>query len=139
MQAVWAVRYIGIPFADHGRDPAIGLDCWGLLRTVYQNEFRIDLPSLDEAYLSSTDRATVAAVIEQTRAAWRPIPPEATHFGDVALIRIGRHPLHVGVVAEVAPVSVLHVEWRIDTVLERISSPSLARRLCGFYRYGGLP
>lgn len=27
---------IGVPFCDRGRDPKVGLDCWGLCRVIYE-------------------------------------------------------------------------------------------------------
>ena len=41
-----AHKYAHIPYLDGGRDPALGLDCWGLVRTVLMNEF--SAPSLPE-------------------------------------------------------------------------------------------
>ena len=36
-------KYIGVPFLDGGRDPSVGLDCWGLFLLV-EKEFGISVP-----------------------------------------------------------------------------------------------
>ena len=41
--------YIGIPFANHGRD-LVGVDCWGLVTIVYRRELQIVLPDYHERY-----------------------------------------------------------------------------------------
>lgn len=37
---------VGVPFVSGGRDPAIGLDCWGLFMLV-QQKFGHDVPDVD--------------------------------------------------------------------------------------------
>jgi hypothetical protein len=39
----WLLRYINIPFKDHGRDFS-GIDCYGLIRLMYKEERNITLP-----------------------------------------------------------------------------------------------
>jgi len=30
-------KYVGIPYVDNGRDPAVGLDCWGLIISIIKD------------------------------------------------------------------------------------------------------
>jgi len=39
----WATKYIGLPYEISGRTVG-GVDCWGLICLVYENEFGITLP-----------------------------------------------------------------------------------------------
>ena len=40
-------KYIGIPYVPHGRDPNIGLDCWGLILVLVNEVLEIALPDRD--------------------------------------------------------------------------------------------
>ncbi len=44
---IWAAHYIGIPFADHGRNRE-GLDGWGIVRLICAEQFGIALPSFQK-------------------------------------------------------------------------------------------
>ena len=56
----WVNQYVGIPYADQGREQ-IGLDCWGLVRLVYQQELGIVLPGFEDTYETSEDPGDLLA------------------------------------------------------------------------------
>lgn len=88
-------KYVGIPFVDHGRDRR-GVDCWGLVRLVYAEEFRIVLPSYTEVYASLEERDEIAAALDRglKRRPWLGVTDPRP--GDVLWYRLGRHACHVG-------------------------------------------
>jgi cell wall-associated NlpC family hydrolase len=45
---------IGIPFLQNGRDPAIGLDCWGLCREALKR-FGQDVPDFPQAVYNALE------------------------------------------------------------------------------------
>lgn len=67
---IWAGRYIGRPFTEHGRDRG-GIDCWGLARLVLLEQFDISLPSLAHEYRRTTDAARIAGLMERKSRAGR--------------------------------------------------------------------
>lgn len=134
---LWVGPYVGLEFADRGRDPAFGVDCWGLLRLVYAQRLGVYLPGFEERYQGTglADRPAIAAIIESElrSGTWRPI--ERPSVGDIALFRIGGEDGHVGVV--VARDRFLHA-WRgTRSAIERWDTGTWAPRLAGFHRYDG--
>ncbi len=129
-------RAIAVPFVDKGRGWS-GWDCWGMLRLFYHEVLGISLPSYAEGYAdagqSAETRNQLRAVIAIGKALWRCVP--APEVGDVVLLNIGGHPLHVGLA--LGHGRMLHAERRVGTLIERLSSPIWARRVEGFYRYDG--
>ena len=128
----WAGDYVGLPFAEHGRDRT-GVDCWGLVRLVLGERFGVALPCHGTDYRSTLDADGLGALIaREMRPAWRPVDGPG-RAGDVALLRLRGAPMHVGVV--VAPGVMLHVEQGIDSVIERSDGLRWKKRLLGIYRH----
>lgn len=131
MTDLW--RYIGLPYADKGRDPKTGLDCWGLLRWYYANEKGIELPSYTDRASGGTDPDGVAAVVlEEITRQWRTVVSPIE--GDAVVLRVGGRPFHVGVY--LAGRRLLHTLDQHGSVIERLDSAKWARRIEGYYRYG---
>lgn len=121
-------KYIGIPYAVKGRTEK-GVDCWGLVRLVYANEFGIDLPSLAEDY--NDDDVVKAELIALHKEGWERV--EEPSDGDVILFKMLGYEAHVGVY--VGDNTFLHCRENQDTVRESINNPIWKRRIVGAFRY----
>lgn len=129
---IWAGRYIGLPFQDHGRDRQ-GLDCWGLARLVLSEQFGIALPSFAHEYRRTTEIGHISALIEREAKTWISIASGNEEGGDVIVMRIHGKPVHVGLV--LGDQHMLHIECGINSVIERYNSLRWKERVFGFYRY----
>lgn len=113
----WSNAYLGIPYADMGRDRS-GCDCWGLARLVYAEELAISLPAYTEGYVSAEEQVEVASLIgSETRGpVWRKtLMPQPF---DLLLFRHGRHESHVGIY--VSPGVMLHMSTDDQSKHERL-------------------
>lgn len=131
----WSVSYIGIPFIEKGRDRA-GVDCWGLIRLIYQNELGIELPSYVEGYASLAEKAEISGLFEAGRASpvWE-MTDSAREF-DVLMFRMGRLGAHVGIVA--GRKRMIHAPEGLTSCIEDYSGPRHESRLIGIYRHSAL-
>lgn len=123
--------YVGIPFVLRGRDRE-GIDCWGLVRLFYKEQLNIDLPSLLDIYVD--DANPYAALSEQLaikKEKWDTV--HTPEFGDVVVLRYKGLPVHVGVY--VGNGKFLHAFGKVNSVIEKLSSPKWKNRIEGFYRY----
>jgi len=130
----WAAKYVGLPFKDGGRTRE-GLDCYGLLVAVYRDEFAIDLPAYEGAYVSAHEQDEVAALLSNRipADAWRPVAG-VPRVGDAVVFRLLGQPWHVGVM--VSPTEFLHVEAAHGTAtVERLDALRWARRRHAVYRH----
>ncbi len=129
-------RAIAVPFVDRGRSWS-GWDCWALVYLFHRDVLGVAIPSYAESYTdagqSAETRNQLRALIAIGKALWRSVPEPV--LGDVVLLNIGGHPLHVGLA--LGDGRMLHTERRVGTLVERLSSPIWARRVEGFYRYDG--
>lgn len=122
-------QYVGLPYKTKGRDRD-GVDCWGLVRLVYFEQFAIELPSFDDLYQSGED-PRISEAISREREGW--ISTDLAAPGDVVVLRIGGGLQHVGVI--VAPGEFLHVRGGSTATIERLGSSIWKNRVEGFYRY----
>jgi probable lipoprotein NlpC len=112
----WWADYIGIPFADHGRDES-GCDCWGLARLVYRREQGIELPSYTDVYDSVKDGVGLSGNWEAVKHAWRKI--ETPIEFAIPLFRFHSGLLHVGVMIDAE--RMLHVEAGKMACVEKVA------------------
>ncbi len=131
----WIAHYVGLPFADLGRDRA-GIDCWGLVRLVLAERFEVQVPAWDGRYPGCEPRhmrrmeGHVKRVLPLFEAVSKP------EDGDLVLVKVGGLPVHVGIV--VAPGWMLHAEWGCDSLAEEIlSGKRPPGAIEGLYRWKG--
>lgn len=129
-----ANKYVGLRYLAGGRDvdgEVPGVDCWGLVRLVYDREFGIKLPGHDGVNRDTTSDEDLADYAAAQMEDWERVRnPEP---GDMVRLRIRGNPMHVGIVT--APGDFLHVRAGNDSVVDRYRSRLWADRVEGFYRY----
>jgi cell wall-associated NlpC family hydrolase len=140
--------FIGIPFAEGGRDPAHGLDCWGLVWLAARELYGMELPSYHGDYMTPLDWDELNRLISgEKKIAWELIyaPKRAGNLqdvrdGDVALMSARGRDMHVGLVVNGGR-NLLHVEAGTEAAappLDRLEIRSRLRpRDCGVYRWQG--
>ena len=119
---------IGIPFRPWGREPAAGLDCWGLVMEVY-SRLGITLPDLGVDPLNACE---VGAQGEKSKSRFvRLDGPEVP-----CIVLLKNHPRffnHTGVVVE--PGWFMHCLRQTGVIKERLDHPKWKRRIEGFYQW----
>jgi len=129
----WCADYIGLPFADGGRDRA-GVDCWGLVRLVYAEQLGIDLPGYGEIAASEL-RALSAMIVAGAwqDPAWHGV--ERPRVFDVAVMTFyGKRSVgHVGVMAGAD--TVLHVERATHAAAVPLTHWTIRGRIKCFRRH----
>lgn len=132
----WWEKYLDLPWKIGGRDRS-GIDCWGLVRLVYQEECGLILPSwLDDphaldATVRGRSRAFMAHAGEFMKLArWS---GEQRPF-DIATLELRGHMWHVGILVE-PPFTVLHIEDEEGSKVEDWSRrEDFTAQFGGFYR-----
>lgn len=122
-------KYIGIPYVEKGRDTT-GLDCYGLVRLIYKNEYKIDLPSFTAEYtVNDTDR--IQDLVAQYKEGWEQI--DSPSEGSIVLFRILGTESHIGVA--ISATHFIHVRENQDSAIEAFDSPKWSKRIVGYYKY----
>lgn len=147
----WVREYLGLPYR-HGADGPREHDCRTLVRRVLRERFGVEAPSLDAPAPPEGDIPARARLLVAGAAEWVPVarrgglsapllPRGQERPGDVALLRVGMYPAHLGIV--VAPGWLLHTDAGdigpgIGARVEEIWRGVLAPRVIGIYRHASL-
>jgi cell wall-associated NlpC family hydrolase len=135
----WVEKYIGIPFLDEGRDPAVGMNCWSLFQHVCNVEGGMSVPDYNGPLWygrTKSDPRGITAAMYDYAEQFVPVEPGDERMFDGILLRVGGFPTHCGVIIE--PGYMLHVEVGSDSVIEAYRESMMWRtRVAGFYRYIG--
>lgn len=134
----WAGRYVGIPFADYGRDQT-GADCWGLVRLIWQEQCGLELP---ENAIDPNRGDLIEQTIRDQIQDWFPV--EAGHelaldgvymtgcYGEGRDMK--RAAMHIGVV--IVPGVLIHTtEETGGAVLLRYRERRAGHDIVAFYRH----
>lgn len=108
-------RWIGIPYLNRGSDFA-GCDCWGLAWLFHREVLGQEIPRY-EGYANASDPDEVSARIRAGWEGWQPVALPDVVLGDVLALRLGRHPVHVGIV--INQTWMLHILEGRNSCLER--------------------
>jgi len=126
---MWHNKYIGIPFLDKGRDTD-GIDCWGLVRLVYKQEYNIDLPNFSTDY-EADDAERMKDLLAQYKEGWEKL--DAPTEGCIVLFNILGVESHMGIA--VSSTHFLHARDRYDSAIESFDSVGWRNRITGYYKY----
>ncbi len=129
----WTGHYIGLSFAEHGREASSGLDCWGLVRLVLAEQFAIALPSYSAHYSHTRDGEKLSSLIAAESEKWNEVEPGGEKLGDVVVLRMMGRPMHVGLV--LGDGHMLHIEDGIDSAIESYTGPRWKDRIMAFFRH----
>lgn len=98
--STWANRYLNIPFLPKGRTH-MGVDCYGLVRLIYQEQLGIELPSYTEEYATIHDKVEIESAMRgEVGTRWKEIPLVAAKEFDGIIFRIAGYPTHFGLVLD---------------------------------------
>lgn len=137
MRPAWVQSYLGIPFLEKGRTRA-GLDCYGLVRLVYQEQRGLELPSYAEGYATTTDADEITALYRgEVASQWQERPLADAQCFDVAVLRILGEPIHFALVLD--PPYFLHVFRETDVSVERLDALIWQRRVERIVQWTGVP
>ena len=135
MSTKWAEQYIGIPYVNMGRSRK-GVDCWGLVKLVYDEQTDITLPSYGD--ISGEDLLTLVRMTKEVTSAepWHPVTDKPRKF-DLAVMHHRREPIHVGLMA--SDRMVLHIDSDVtNSILVPLNSVMLRFRAVKIVRHRGL-
>ncbi len=132
--SVWTQKYVGIPWADLGRDWT-GIDCWGLPCLVYREELSIELPPYVD-YPTTAERNEVAAIVAGATSSpfWRQV--DRPRVFDICLFKMHGLVSHVGI--HTAEGRMIHVAEGLGVVSDTYAKGRWKTRFAGHYRLASM-
>lgn len=127
MRYLAARALLGIPFRHQGRNPAVGIDCIGLLR-LWGDACGLTLSAHDR---TNYPRDPYDGMLEQhlEAAFGPPVPLETLRPDDVVAMRWDGGVRHVGIIGRLDDrLSLIHTARNIERVVEHGISPRWQRR-----------
>jgi len=124
--------YIGTPFKAHGETNE-GLDCWGLVRLFYRENYSILLSDFKSAYKNVSERRGINAIIDNQVKKWVKVEREELIPGDLVLLAIGGNKCHIGI--NIDNNKMLHADEKAGVVVESFNVLRWRERVSGFYRH----
>lgn len=131
----WLNEYIGIPWGE--------LNCWALVRSVYDERLGIKLPMYADVDPKNLRLVSRLMLTERSKL-WDEVPREKLKDFDVVLMRgkvkddvTGKEywaPTHCGVLVHAAR-RVLHTQVAYSSVHVDLDHPSVKHRIVNFFRY----
>lgn len=128
----WSNEYVKIPFTEKGRTRK-GVDCWGLVRLIYQERKGVSLPEFT-GYTDTKDHENISRLIREGSLSWQPVEKGSEAPYDVVVLKIMSDPWHVGLVVgcgwmvhSLRGSGVIHSDYMNDRAWRD--------RVLGFYRY----
>lgn len=138
----WVAQYLNLPFVDKGRTRQ-GVDCYGLVRLIYQEQLNIELPSYTEHYSTSSDYGEIRALMNgEAGSLWHEIAVAEARGYDGLIFRLLGEPTHFGLVLD--PPWFIHAIKRERQVqgrtwVERWDTTEWRHRLVAVVRRQGVP
>lgn len=123
-------KYLGAQYKHKGRDIKTGLDCWGLIKSVY-HDLGIELFDLDD-YEANWAKKGKNHFIDNYHEQWEKVDGEKK-FLDVVLFANPESVVsHAGIV--LTPEKFIHC-CKIGVVVSRMGDLHWFQRFVGVYRY----
>jgi len=119
-------KYVGCKYAPHGRDPSIGLDCYGLAICIY-GDMGITLP--DPLY-AETDQETNRRILESLESTIPNEKIDRPEPGCIIELNVLGEPSHIGVY--VGNGDFIHSSRKSGVVVDKLHR--WEKRIKGFYR-----
>jgi cell wall-associated NlpC family hydrolase len=122
---------VGIRFSDRGRDPSVGVDCWGLIMLAMKKN-SIDIQDFRVSCYSTVD---IHGEFSLAVGGWT--KTDTMEEGDVVAMAID--PNYPDVVQHfgyaVDDTRILHTMAKMGSVIMRINHPFIKHRIRGYYRW----
>lgn len=118
--------FVGVPFLKGGRDPKVGLDCYGLCKVIGER-MGLELPD----YVSPEEREDTDKMVCSEKSRFVRLD-QAEPFCFVVFTIRPPYESHMGVVLEDRK-RFIHTSKTTGCVIEKLDSPFWEKRIRGFY------